>query len=540
MSDIPNWINVSTEARAKLNDSIPAEWRIAQNKLPPDSQLDVTSFPSECGILSQHELDITESFAIDIVRKLAAGEWTSQEVTTAFCKRAAIAHQLTNCLTVVMFDDAIKRAKAVDEHFAATGKTLGPLHGLPVSLKDSFNVRGYPTSVGFTAWAIDPVQTESTIVTLLKKAGAVLYVKTNVPTALMFAESINNCYGRTVNPLNRNLTSGGSSGGESALIAMRGSCLGVGTDIGGSLRIPAACVGLYAIRPSSGRSPHFGARTALAGQEAISSINGPMARCIADIRLWMETVVSLEPWLYDPKALEIPYRAINLPPKLKIAVLWNNGMVTPTPPVTRALKSVVNTLKAKGYEIVDWSSENHSEAAIICKKFFLSDGGKSVRKILQETGEPWRPELGDYEQATDMDVYDLWQLQKERSVLQANYLTRMVEAGIDAILGPTTAYVAPKNGELKTVSYTNVFSVLDYSSVSFPSGLKADKGLDKGLVGHIPLSNIDALTQKHYDPEAIHGLPISLQLTAKRLQEEKLLAMVERIEGDLCGSLEIN
>lgn len=432
-----------------------------------------------------------------------------------------------------MFDDAITRAKELDEHFAATGKVVGPLHGLPISLKDCFNIHGYPTSVGFTAWALDPVQTESTIVTLLKNAGGIFHVKTNVPTAMMFSESVNNCYGRTVNPFNRTLTCGGSSGGESALIAMRGSCLGVGTDIGGSLRIPAACVGLYAIRPSSGRSPHFDARTALEGQEAISSVNGPIARSIADLKLWMETVVGSEPWLRDPKVLEIPYRAINLPSKLKIAVLWNNGMVTPTPPVTRALKSVVERLKAKGYDIVDWSSEGHPEAAAICKQFFLADGGKSVRKILQETGEPWRPELGDYERASDMDVFDLWQLQKERTVLQAKYLTRVVEAGIDAILGPTTAYVAPKNGELKAVSYTNVFSVMDYSSVSFPSGLRANSELDKKLVGHIPLSAVDTVTQNYYDPGDVHGLSISLQLTARRLQEEKLLAMVEKIEADL-------
>lgn len=434
-----------------------------------------------------------------------------------------------------MFDSAIQRAKELDEHFAATGKTLGPLHGLPVSLKDCFNVRGYPTSVGFTAWALEPVQTESAIVTLLKEAGAVLYVKTNVPTAMMYAETVNNCYGRTVNPLNRSLTSGGSSGGESALIAMRGSCLGVGTDIGGSLRIPAACVGLYALRPSAGRSPHHDSRTALAGQEAISSVNGPMARSLADIKLWMEAVVALEPWLRDPKALEIPYRAITLPPRLRIAVLWNNGMATPTPPVTRALKRVVETLRAKGHDIVDWSSQDHPEAAIMCKKFFLTDGGTSVRKILQETGEPWRPELGDYERATDTGVYDLWQLQRERTALQARYLARVVAAGIDAILGPTTPWVAPRNGQLKTVGYTNVFSVLDYSSVSFPSGVNADQELDMGLVGHVPLGEVDALVQKNYDPADVHGLPVSLQLTARRLQEEKLLAMVEKIEADLAS-----
>jgi amidase len=551
MADKPEWTKIGAEARVKLVDSIPSEWRIAEGSLPPDSRLDVTGFPAESGLLSQHELNITESFATEIVKRLAAGEWNSQEVTTAFCKRAAIAHQLvssnkakiswvalnkciqTNCLTVAMFDDAIKRAKELDKQFAATGKTVGPLHGLPISLKDCFDVKGHPSSVGLTAWALDPVQTDSAIVTLLRNAGAVLYVKTNVPTAMMYAESANNCYGRTVNPFNRALTSGGSSGGESALIALRGSCLGVGTDIGGSLRIPAACVGIYAIRPSYGRTPHFDTRTALAGQEAVSSVNGPMARSISDLKLWMKTVIGSEPWLQDPKVLEIPYRAINLPPKLKIAILWDNGVATPTPPVARALKSVAATLEAKGHKIVDWSSEDHPQAANMCKKLFSVDGGKSIRNILQQTNEPWRPELAGYEKALDMGVYDLWQLQQERTLLQSKYLARVVEAGIDVILGPTTPYVAPRNGQLKTVAYTNVFSVLDYSSMSFPTGLKADKELDKKLLDHTPLSEIDALTQSNYEPADVHGLSISLQLTARRLQEEKLLAIVERIEADL-------
>lgn len=142
-----------------------------------------------------------------------------------------------------MFDEAMARAKALDEHFSRTGKTVGPLHGLPISLKDNFNIAGKPTSVGFCTWALEPAEVDSTLVTMLRDLGAVTYVKTNVPTGMMFGESANNVYGRTVNPLNRKTTSGGSSGGESALIAMCGSPLGVGTDIGGSLRIPAACTG---------------------------------------------------------------------------------------------------------------------------------------------------------------------------------------------------------------------------------------------------------------------------------------------------------
>ena len=98
---------------------------------------------------------------------------------------------------------------------------------------------------------------------------------------------------RTSNPLNRNLTSGGSSGGESALIAMHGSPLGLGTDIGGSVRIPAACTGIFTIRPSYGRFPHFDARSGLAGQESIGSVHGPMARSVADLRLFTDNVVQL-------------------------------------------------------------------------------------------------------------------------------------------------------------------------------------------------------------------------------------------------------
>ncbi len=131
-----------------------------------------------------------------------------------------------------MFDKAIARARQLDEYHRKTGRTKGPFHGLPISIKDNFNVIGHDSTVGFTSLVNDPATYNSTLIDLLLDAGAVLYVKTNVPTAMMIAESVNNLFGRTVNPRNRNLTSGGSSGGESALIAFGASRLGVGTDIG--------------------------------------------------------------------------------------------------------------------------------------------------------------------------------------------------------------------------------------------------------------------------------------------------------------------
>jgi amidase len=433
-----------------------------------------------------------------------------------------------------MFDEAIAQAKKLDEHFTRTGTTIGPLHGLPVSLKDNFNVIGKPSSVGFCAWALEPMQVESTIVATLRNLGAVAYVKTNVPTAMMIAESVNYCYGRTVNPLNRALTSGGSSGGESALIAMRGSPLGLGTDIGGSLRIPAACTGIFTIRPSTGRFPHFDARTGLSGQEAVGSVHGPMARSVADLRLWAESVVSTCPWLKDPKCIELPWRPVALPAKLKIAVLWDNGIVTPTPPVQRALKGVVEKLKAAGYEVVDWPSTDHAEAVELLGQFFVADGGESVRKILEPVQEPFRPEMKAYEEAKDKGVYNLWQLQKQRTALCKRYLDRWNSVeGLDAILSPTTPYAAPKNGEFKNVSYTGVYNILDYSCVSFPTGVVADKEKDVYAEGFQAHGESDEETVKDYDPVAVHGVPVSLQLVGRKLQEERILAIAERVVCDL-------
>lgn len=429
------WQDISAKAKQAVLDAIPEQWRLTPDKLPPDSQLDVTGFPSQCGLLSGLELDITDSFAVDIVQKIASGEWKAEDVTRAFCKRAAIAHQLVNCLTVVFFDEAIEQAKALDEYYAKNGKVKGPLHGLPVSLKDNFSLKGKVSSVGFAAWATEPMGEESTIVGILRDLGAVQYVKTNVPTAMMIAETVNNVYGRTVNPQNRSMTSGGSSGGESALIAMRGSPLGIGTDIGGSLRIPAASTGIYTLKPSFGRFPHFDARSGMAGQEAVGAIHGPMARSLKDAKLWITSVVGASPWLKDPKCMPIPWRDVALKSTLKLAVMWNDGLVMPTPPVRRALRSTVETLRSKGYEIVEWSNEDHAELVDLLARFFTADGGKSIRKIVESADEPWRPEMKAYEEATELGVYDLWQLQKKRTTLAKRYLDRWAACkGLDAIL----------------------------------------------------------------------------------------------------------
>lgn len=339
----------------------------------------------------------------------------------------------------------------------------------------------------------------------------------------------------TVNPQNRAFTSGGSSGGESALIAMHGSPLGVGTDIGGSLRIPAACTGIYTLRPSYGRFPHFDARSGMPGQESVGSVHGPMARSLADLRLFTDHVANASPWLQDPKCIPMPWRSVPLKPRPKVAVLWHNGIIQPTPPVARALRAVVNKLREKDYDVVDWApGDLHVEAMELLGAFFVADGGKSVQSVLDAAGEPWRPEMKGYADAEEMGVYGLWQLQKRRTALQKRYLDRWAaEEGLDAILGPTAPYAVPKNGHFRNVSYTGVFNVLDYSSTSFPTGICADKAVDVYAEDFRALAEADRVTREDYDADAVHGMPISLQLTARRLEDEKVMLLTERVCRDI-------
>ena len=262
-----DWQAIAASKQKELMDSIPKEYLLGKDRLPSATHLDVRDIPESSGLLSPDELAITVSSPSTILANIRSKQWTSLAVTTAFIKRASIAHQLTNCLTTTLFPSALTRAAELDAHLSSTGQPIGPFHGLPISLKDNFQITGHASSVGFVSWSEKPATSDSALVTLLASLGAVIYVKTNVPTAMMIAETVNNTYGRTTSPLSTSLTPGGSSGGEAALLAMHASPLGVGTDIGGSLRIPAACTGLFTLRPSFGRFPTGGAKSGLAGQE---------------------------------------------------------------------------------------------------------------------------------------------------------------------------------------------------------------------------------------------------------------------------------
>lgn len=252
-----------------------------------------------------------------------------------------------NCLTEIFFEDAIERARKLDmEYKQKPLDALPPLFGLPISLKDSFQVSGYDTSTGLGCYVDEPAEENSALAAMLMALGAVLYCKTNLPQTIMTGDSHNNIFGRTLNPRNKSLTAGGSTGGEGALIALRGSILGVGTDIAGSIRIPALCNGIYGFRPSVGLIPHGGVRDVTTpGTDGIRSTAGPMATSVRDCSLFLETILKADTWKYDSTAVSIPWIDLQPPRKVRIGVAHNDGVFTPTPPVRRAFNQAINLLR---------------------------------------------------------------------------------------------------------------------------------------------------------------------------------------------------
>lgn len=225
----PPYQRIRDRKQASLHPRFPKAWLLPKSALPPPSTSNVLSIPSECGILTPLDLEITDPSlsAPALLHRLRTKQYTAVQVCTAFCKRASLSHQLTNCITEPLFAPALARAEILDAHLERTGRLWGPLHGLPVSVKDSFDVDGYDSSVGIAACCFRPARADAQMVGLLQNAGAVLHVKTNVPQTLLALDSVNHVFGRVANPLNRDLwTAGGSSGGEAALVAMGGSVMG--------------------------------------------------------------------------------------------------------------------------------------------------------------------------------------------------------------------------------------------------------------------------------------------------------------------------
>ncbi|KAJ0418961.1 amidase signature domain-containing protein [Aspergillus carlsbadensis] len=544
------WEETAQANRARRDKAIPSEWQLQPGQVPED-QLNVLEVPAECGLLTARELEITETDADILVQKLLSREYSSHEVTLAFCKRSAIAQQLVNCLSEIIFDTALEAAHKLDKEYVATGVARGPLHGLPVSLKDCFPVEGTDATIGYTAFANTPTSEdeEAEITKIMRESGAILFCKTNVPTAMMSGETYNAIYGYTSNPYNRSLSSGGSSGGESALLALRGSPLGVGTDVGGSVRIPASFCGLYSLKPSAGRFPTLGLRDGMEGQETVRNAVGPMAKSLAAIDLWSRVVLKSEPWMSaDPHCLPIQYREVEVPKNLCFGLLLDDEVVKPLPPVTRALLQTKAALEVAGHTVIEFHLDDPLYTDNLKYALYRSAAADLVHKTLARTQEPWPRGMemleamindDDNSQAT---VSDLWEAQSKRTeyakrVLKAWAATKTrtgMGREMDALLLPCTPWPACEKYGFTYDNYTSMWNVLDYCATTVPV---SQVSLTEDVKPEYECRNeAEEHVWKDYKPESLLGAPVTVQLVGRRLNEEYLLGVTKACDDALRAS----
>ncbi|OJA12850.1 hypothetical protein AZE42_02428 [Rhizopogon vesiculosus] len=529
--------NASYEAKARifreqLEAKIPASLRLAPALLE-DPPLDVTHIPETCGLLTPQELAITELDATAVCQKIAGGELTAVEAVTAFGKRAAIAHQLTACLMDFFLDEGIKQAQQLDEYFRNEGKVIGPLHGLPISIKGMLPINGTVGSAGFLA-NIETSTEDCDMIRILRSLGAVFYVKTNQPQSLMHLES-KSTYGRVLNPHNTNLTAGGSSGGESALVAMKGSCIGVGTDGGGSIRCPSAHCGIYGFRPSCRTTPLHGVLWYQPGQDGFYSSAGPMCRSARDMRLFLEAVLGANPALLDPDALPIPLQVPDLTQKkLRVGIMMHDGVVMPHPPMIRALKMAKAKLEASSeVEVVDYTPYDHDRGYSIVRELYYEDGGATVRRILTESGEEMLP-LTEWvispPHVRDHDAAQVWKLRDERDAFRREYSDHWWSQNVDVVLCPPFPGTASRHDTAKYWGYTAIWNLLDYPGTAFPSGFVADPTIDVYQEPLSPTSAADEYNISLYEAAIFKGAPVSLQIVSRIFNDGLVLAAQEVIE----------
>ncbi|KAK4116185.1 amidase signature enzyme [Canariomyces notabilis] len=507
----------------------------------------------------------------DLVAGIRSGTTSPLSVLRTYGKVALKAHARTNCLTEVMLSSAEEAITQKGEINLASG----PLAGVPVSLKDTVVVAGYDTTVGYSAFVGNKTARDGPMVRLLKDAGAVPYVKTNCPITLLSFESANDVWGRSANPHNTDYSPGGSTGGEAALLAMGGR-IGIGSDVAGSVRVPAHFSGCYSLRCSTGRWPKTGICTSMPGQEGVPSVYSPMARTLGDLRYFVRAVLAeMRPWKYDYTVHPLPWRDevdkefLAADTKLRVGVLRTDGVVDPSPACTRALAMAEEALRKSGCTMVEVRDAPDMYEGLRLASLLLNADGCQMFESFRRFGEwndagaaqmsrlarLWAPVrylyylwvkyvrqdhvwAGLIRNWRAQSAFEQWKLVSQREVYRARWFEWWNQQELDVIISPPNATPAvPHNGMADAVSscgYTFLFNMLDYSAGVLPI-THVDKTLDR-LPASFSIKKLNGVARgayKHYDAERMHGLPVGVQVVGRRLEEEKVLAVMKRLEDAL-------
>ncbi|CAH0028311.1 unnamed protein product [Clonostachys rhizophaga] len=550
------WRDTLQKKLAADKEKIPKHWR-----LKPEVITWAKRQPKISGEVIENLLDdetgrITNMNPQELIDQMSQGKLSAVQVVSAFCKRAAYCHQICGLLLEIGFDLAMSQARDCDEYFKTHGKLIGELHGLPFTMKDQFHIEGMATSAGYIGWigtfegksdSEKYMKFESLLVEQLKSLGAIPIGKTTLATGTWSAVNNNNILGCAVNPHNRQLSTGGSSGGEAAIQALRGSCFGFGTDVGGSVSIPAAYQGVYSLKPSTGRISFQGGVKISPGQVAMPAVIGIMGPSLDVLQSVFKSTLSTSPWIRDQAVSRMPWQSLydgqlSKRAHLAFGFLENDGIVTPHPPIARAMRIVKKAMEMAEIELVGWYPPSNSEVANIHGSLARGDGCLDVWEALELSGEPLTPELEltfpDRRAAPPMSVVDYQSFvvrmaafrEKWNDYWESSFERTKNGHPVEAIISPVTPHAGIKRVQTKYSAYATSLNVLDYPSIGIPITV-SDQHIDEIDAMFTPLTSKDAEVMQTYDPAEFHGSPISIQLIGRRQDEESLFAMAKIVQG---------
>jgi amidase len=442
--------------------------------------------------------------ATKLAGAIRSKQLSSVEVTTAILERIEVVNPRINAV-VRLADDALDRAHKADLELAA-GQVRGRLHGLPFTIKDSFDTAGIVTTAGTVGWRERVPELDATVVDRLKAAGGILLGKTNTPEFTWSDETDNDVYGRTSNPYDVRRTPGGSSGGAAAIVAAGGSPFDIGSDTGDSIRQPAHVCGIAGIKPTSGRVPRTGHWPSFRGLFQSFTQLGPLTRRVEDLELILPIIAG--PDGIDPYVPPVPLRATRGMDVagLRVALFTDNGIRTPTAATIEAVTAAANSLSGAGAHVEERVPPGLDEAADAWFDLTRADGYAWLQRLISDAGTP---AMGTYDSRGWIAIEPPWNGDRLTALVERadDIRSRLLEwmDEFDLIVCPAMPQPAILHGGSTDPafgdSYSDVHNLTGWPAVVVRGGTSPD------------------------------GLPIGVQLVAQPWREDIALAGARVVEA---------
>lgn len=457
--------------------------------------------------------DVTLSSAVQMAAMIRDRQVSAADLVDAHLARIHRLNPSLNAFVSIDAERARRQAKLADDAIAAKAP-IGPLHGVPITIKSSIDVAGLICETGTRLREGNVAAEDAPLVARLKSAGAVVLGNTTVPEFLMAWETDSVLYGRTNSPWDVTRTPGGSSGGEAAAIASCCSAGGIGSDGGGSIRVPAHFSGICGLKPTPGRIPATGHFPASVGPFALLGVVGPMARTVADISLLFEVIAG--PDNGDPNAAPVPLNRVdhNTLFQTRIGYFDDDGRSPVTEETRRAVEKTVDALRDQGFTVERFVPDGLDEALRLWHALFIDGVAMLLRQSYQGREADMHTIVREILRLADEDppftVESFLDVLFRRDIVRAKFLERMERYPI--LICPVSAIPAFRHGERswtiggKTIRYPDPFSYCQYFNLLGNPGAVVPVG------------------------ESAEGLPIGVQIVGRPWEEERVLAISRCVE----------